>query len=291
MPLAPADVGQEEEILLVLLVEPVAQAQAGEVEEVLGRLEPQMFLDQVLGRGRMPGLGEILLDLDEPVGGDVHAFRDQLPVIVPVEKLRGRHEGRSQALFEGPEVAFRHGQLGRPGIVGRGQDLRRPALASRVRGQEDLGPGLFHVIDVFPEGAAARVIDFQHLAVEALVEGPGHDLQDDGPLIMLDDLAADGQGLVVLFGNIVADLVSGIGVVLLDGLGPLAGGLGEGQRLGELPEGHRAEGPFELLLDEEEVLGGHRGEVCGFSAHVLSFLPIKSARMTFWTWSRFSAWS
>ena len=63
VPLAPAGVGQEDEVLLVLLLEQGAQAQAGQVEEVARGLEAEELPDQVLGRGRAAGGGEVGLDL------------------------------------------------------------------------------------------------------------------------------------------------------------------------------------------------------------------------------------
>ena len=56
-------VGEQDEVLLVLLLEQGAQAQAGEVEEVVRGLEAEELPDQVLGRGRTAGGGEVGLDL------------------------------------------------------------------------------------------------------------------------------------------------------------------------------------------------------------------------------------
>ena len=48
---------------------------------------------------------------------------------------------------------------------------------------------------------APRVVDLEHLAVEALKKRPADDLEDDRAVEVIDALAADRQRLVVILVN------------------------------------------------------------------------------------------
>ncbi len=236
-------------------------------------------------------VAELVLDLADAVLGDLDLLRGELPEIAPAEELRVPRELGPEALLERLEVPLGHRQLGQPRVVRLGDQLRGLVAAVDVGREEDLGPGLLHVVDVLAENAAARVVDLEHVAVEVLVVRLDDDLQDDRALEVLDGLAADGQGLVVFLVDEVADLVPAVRVVLLDVLRPLAGRLLEGQLFGEDVGGEGVGRRLEIPFDESDVFRRHCGQVVRFAAHFLSFFPINRFRMTFWTWSRFSAWS
>ena len=226
-----------------------------DLEQVAGRLQGEELAHQGVRRGRQPGLGQVGLDLLDLGLGDLGLLGLELPAVAPGEEAVRSAHGRPQVPLQGLQVAVLHGQLGQAGVFARAHDRRRRVGHAQVGGQEDVGLGLLHVVDVLAEGAASGVVDFQHLAVEGLVVSLLENLQDDRALEGLVGLGADGQELVVFREDRVADLIDAALVVDLDDLGAFAGRLEEGQLLGQLAEG---EGPGrlgQLLLDDLDVAG------------------------------------